>query len=221
MVIVNPYLKKKKPLVGGWSGGANCPSSSKNTSNMTRTDKDGRFNPYNQRPIQSHGTASLKTENLSKSQPSRVSPNGKQTVTTNNANRRNAPSSSLFANKPHTSSLHSTKQERTISTGGAAIPNAGGTARDLHGKNVKRSSKSKLSVKQRLKQEIAALKKQKQLKKLQREAESRRRDRLAEKRAEEDRRRALLAAREEEKRQKQAERERLAALTEEEKVRKS
>lgn len=73
------------------------------------------------------------------------------------------------------------------------------------------SSAASLSLKQRLKQEINALKKQKQLQKLQREAEERRRKILEQGREKEKERRALMLAQEEERKQRQAERERLLA----------
>jgi hypothetical protein len=76
------------------------------------------------------------------------------------------------------------------------------------------------SLKQKLKQEIAMLKKQKQLKKLQKEAEERRRKMMAEK-EEKDRERQILFARmEEERKQKQAEREKIQAMRLQEQQRK-
>jgi len=86
--------------------------------------------------------------------------------------------------------------------------------------NTLNVNRSKISVKQRLKHEIAFLKKQKQLQKLQKETEERRNRRLAEKQAEEERRDALLAAKEEERQRKKQERDRLAILKEEERIKK-
>jgi hypothetical protein len=210
MVIVNPYAKKKKPapsLSVGAGGGKHI--------SCNRSDINGRFDSITRRPMASSGSIPASTKGVAQSHPSRVTPNGKSTMITN-ASRKNV------ASKLHVSPPSSIQQRREISSiSSPNVPTAAIT-RSLHGKPsiVKRSSKSKLSVKQRLKQEITALKKQKQLQKLQIEAEERRRRRMAEKKAEEDRRMDFLAAKEEERRQKQVERERLAAVKQEEKIQK-
>ncbi len=207
MVIVNPYLKKKKPVPSP-SAGAGTQSTGKYGNNK------GTIGSASRRPTTPFGSVSASNQNRSRPQPSHVTPNGKKAIVTN-------PSRVNVASKPHVSPPSNIPRGQKISSVTPNVKTAA-AARPLSGKpsSVKRSSKSKLSVKQRLKQEIAALKKQKQLQKLQKEADERRRRRMAEKKAEEDRRMAYLAAKEEERRQKQAERERIVALKQEEKIQK-
>ena len=207
MVIVNPYLKKKKPVPSP-SIGAGRQSTGKYGNNK------GTIGSASRQPTTPFGSISASNQNSSRPQPSHITPNGKKAIVTN-------PSRVNIASKPHVSPPSSIPRGQKISS---VTPNTrtAAAARPLSGKpsSIKRSSKSKLSVKQRLKQEIAALKKQKQLQKLQKEADERRRRRMAEKKAEEDRRMAYLAAKEKERRQKQAERERIVALKQEEKIQK-
>ena len=213
MVIVNPYLKKKKipapPLSVGAGGGIRSSSSR----HINQSNNKGPIQTASRRPITSSLSVSAFNQRGSQSEPSHVTPNGKKTVVMNSS-RENV------ASKHRVSPPSMIQKGRRIMDVSPYIRSTT-TARSVHGKpcSAKKSSKSKLSVKQRLKQEITALKKQKQLQKLQKETDERRRRRLAERKAEEDRRMALLAAKEEERRQKQVERDILAALKHEEKIR--
>ena len=104
-----------------------------------------------------------------------------------------------------------TKTQPSAGLVGAGTRSASTVPTTAHRKITNSSGKG-LSLKQQLKQEIAILKKQKQLKQLQKESEDRRRKLLAEKAEKERQRSAILAAREEERKKNQAERERLVAL---------
>lgn len=212
MVIVNPYLKKKQKPAPSLSAGAGRENRSLSSRHITGS-KSGNSGPNSviRRPITSSGSNSDSVRNALHTQPSRITPNGKKTRIANGSN------SASIRNGLHAQPSRVTPNGKKPMTTTASRENV---ANKRHASLPKRSSKSKLSVKQRLKQEIAALKKQKQLQKLQKEADERRRRRMAEKKAEEDRRIAFIAAKEKEKQQKQAERERLAAIKQEEKIRK-
>ena len=205
MVITNPYLKKKqvpKPSKGSAEG----PRSSSMKKTSRNCDNNARRHPAS--TFANSGFAY--TKNPSQLHPSRVTPIGKERSTTSVTQKK-------VASKPCVSLSSSMKQSRRIVDNGLSIHTAT-SVRPLHDKSNSAtiSSKSKTSVKRRLKQEIAALKKQKQLQKLQKQAEERKRLRLVEKRAEENRRIAHQVAKEEERRKKQAERERSAAMKKEE-----
>ena len=200
-MIVNPYLKKKKKSVGpppSASGGGDRLSSSKRISgnNDKRFDRN---NSSSRQPINPSNT------NISHSHPSRVTPNAKKP--------------SIASNKHQVLPPKTIEKGQKVPCNRAGIHNSKSRPANHKLYSTARISKTKLSVKQRLKQEIAALKKQKHLKKLQKEAEERMRLRMIEKKLEDDRRAAFLAAKEEERRQKKAERERLIAIREEEKIR--
>ena len=201
MVIVNPYAKKKKPAP---SSGTGIRSSSSRPMSGNPSNRKGPINSAPRRPIASNPSGF--NAGRPQSQPSRVTPNGKKPLVSN-----------AVANRPRVATP-SSAQKGTVSSVTPNKVNSSAAPRPIHGKPF--ATKRKMSVKQRLKQEIAALKKQKQLQKLQKETDERRRKRMAEKKAEEARRMAFLAAKEAERRQKQLERERLAVLKQEERIRK-
>jgi hypothetical protein len=206
MVVVNPYLKKKKtapppPPTGGGTVDAtkrlsSLPSSSQHvtpakgsTANTSKSKGDSYNN--NNSSLMKIGAVPLVTPGKSVNLPSTI---------------KNPSAVKNTSKQPSTRLVSAGVSNRPLS-----IPRSASTVPTAH-HNMTSSSAKGLSLKQQLKQEIAMLKKQKQLNKLQKEAEDRRRKLLAEKAEKERQRLAMLAAREEERKKKDAERERMVAL---------
>jgi hypothetical protein len=208
MVMINPYLKKKKPVSASASAsalGGGSSSSLPRPSHITpkKAVTTNRVSPSISSSTTTTTTTTTKTTAYS-SPPARTT-----TVSTKARPSSITPSSSL---KKTTGNINNKN------------PNHVATATPVRSSNNSNANvnvnRSKLSVKQRLKQEIAALKKGKQLQKLQRETEERRRRRLVELKADEERRQIFSAAQEKVRLQKQVERERFVALKEQERIEK-
>ncbi|KAG7336899.1 hypothetical protein IV203_030460 [Nitzschia inconspicua] len=215
MTLVNPYLKKKKPTVDSdgrvpfTSSSGNGGSGLSNAKHVTPR----KISTASLRPAWNAATTSLKpasTKPPNPKGPPMVTPGKKVASNAGVAPTTVAKPQPVERKLPTTAPPAQTRPVAATVSQGIAVHRKGLTAGlpSFRGSSIKGAT----SVKQQLKQEIAMLKKQKQLKKLQQEAEERRRKALAEKQEKDREMQAILAAREEERKQKQQERERLALL---------